>query len=403
MVWKILKVLFVLGAINGEANRSPIIRNLRAITNLIKVVQGLPNVQKGVLGLQDHLKQAARIGVMLGAAKVEKAMELNLIKLIDDFQRSLHRSNLTGARKKYKEIEAAMNRDKHAIEILLHAMALATTTENVREYREAVNKVAAKDSIERNQKVETKPPNQFDDVKASVDNHLKVMHCKVDAAMKQTIMSMYIKTKKKTSSSSSVSTSPTVTLSDNHMNDIYNRDTVRLPPLYVQMPVWLPGYNIYSYRRQNDDKDDERDDNDNDIDKPKENSEEIREEEFDDDLGSSGNGGIGGLIASLSGGDGGSDVGALVGAISGVITNLFGPGGLDIPLLISTGSSLIAGLLAGDENFGKVLGNYIGLAVEGFSGGGGAVSNGEFFGDFIGSLFSSLSAVNSSTFIILMI
>ena len=84
----------------------------------------------------------------------------------------------------------------------------------------------------------------------------------------------------------------------------------------------------------------------------------------------------------------GSDVGALVGALSGIVTSLFGvnnlnfitqwtfliiinyaiwqPGGLDVPSLISTGTSLLAGLLGGDENFGKVLGNYLGLAVEGW-------------------------------------
>lgn len=50
------------------------------------------------------------------------------------------------------------------------------------------------------------------------------------------------------------------------------------------------------------------------------------------------------------------------------------PGGLDVPSLLSTGTSLIAGLLGGDENFGKVLGSYIGIAVDGLSGGGGAVN-----------------------------
>lgn len=49
------------------------------------------------------------------------------------------------------------------------------------------------------------------------------------------------------------------------------------------------------------------------------------------------------------------------------------PGGLDIPSLLGTATGLIAGLLAGEENFGKVLGSYIGVAVDGFSGGGGAV------------------------------
>lgn len=58
---------------------------------------------------------------------------------------------------------------------------------------------------------------------------------------------------------------------------------------------------------------------------------------------------------------------------SGVVTTLFGPGGLDVPTLISSGTSLLAGLLSGSDNFGKVLGSYLGLALEGFTNGGGAV------------------------------
>lgn len=41
--------------------------------------------------------------------------------------------------------------------------------------------------------------------------------------------------------------------------------------------------------------------------------------------------------------------------------------------MIGTGTGLLSGLLAGDDNFGKVLGTYVGVAVDGFSGGGGAV------------------------------
>lgn len=55
------------------------------------------------------------------------------------------------------------------------------------------------------------------------------------------------------------------------------------------------------------------------------------------------------------------------------LTLYFKPGGFDVPSLLGTATGLIAGLLAGDENFGKVLGSYIGIAVDGFSGGGGAV------------------------------
>lgn len=125
-----------------------------------------------------------------------------------------------------------------------------------------------------------------------------------------------------------------------------------------------------------------------------------------------------------------------------------------MPSVIGTATSLLSSLLGGDENFGKVLGNYagkfvdifwknqdfthwlwfpswLGLAVDGFSGGGGAVNkimkrllhnminspdfqkylslismsllretfdffqinNGQFFGQFIGKLITSLSAV----------
>lgn len=49
------------------------------------------------------------------------------------------------------------------------------------------------------------------------------------------------------------------------------------------------------------------------------------------------------------------------------------PGGLDIESLISTATSLLAGLLSGDKNFGVVLGQYVGTAFDGLSGGGGAV------------------------------
>ncbi|KAJ6640284.1 hypothetical protein Bhyg_13034, partial [Pseudolycoriella hygida] len=102
--------------------------------------------------------------------------------------------------------------------------------------------------------------------------------------------------------------------------------------------------------------------------------------------------GLVGLIANLSGGDEGSDVGAIIGALTGVVTNLFGPNGLDVPSLLGTGTSLLAGLLAGDENFGKVLGTYVGVAVDGLSGGGGAALNGQFFGQFLGTVLSQLSA-----------
>lgn len=38
----------------------------------------------------------------------------------------------------------------------------------------------------------------------------------------------------------------------------------------------------------------------------------------------------------------------------------FQPNGIDVPSVIGSATSVLASLLAGDENFGKVLGNYVG-------------------------------------------
>lgn len=43
-----------------------------------------------------------------------------------------------------------------------------------------------------------------------------------------------------------------------------------------------------------------------------------------------------------------------------IISKNVQPGGLDVPSTIGSATALLAGLLAGDENFGKVLGNYVG-------------------------------------------
>ncbi|XP_032308324.1 uncharacterized protein LOC6501903 isoform X2 [Drosophila ananassae] len=119
---------------------------------------------------------------------------------------------------------------------------------------------------------------------------------------------------------------------------------------------------------------------------------ENEDEEEADTAGGGGGGGLVGIIGGLSGGEGGSDVGALIGALTGVVSTLFGPGGLDVEGLIKTSTSLIAGLLAGNKNFGLVLGQYVGTALDGLSGGGGAINNGQFLGNFLGTVIAALSA-----------
>ncbi|XP_064555224.1 uncharacterized protein LOC135440134 isoform X1 [Drosophila montana] len=122
------------------------------------------------------------------------------------------------------------------------------------------------------------------------------------------------------------------------------------------------------------------------------NSSELGGDNGGTDAAGGGGGGLVGIIGSLSGGEGGSDVGALIGALTGVISTLFGPGGLDIEALISTATSLLSGLLSGNKNFGVVLGQYVGTALDGLSGGGGAINNGQFLGNFVGTVLASLSA-----------
>ncbi|XP_030379726.1 uncharacterized protein LOC115627971 [Scaptodrosophila lebanonensis] len=127
--------------------------------------------------------------------------------------------------------------------------------------------------------------------------------------------------------------------------------------------------------------------------KQEDESAELTPTDIDNDGGGGGGGGgLVGIIGSLSGGEGGSDVGALIGALTGVISTLFGPGGLDIESLISTATSLLAGLLSGNQNFGTVLGQYVSTALDGLSGGGGAINNGQFLGNFLGTIVASLSA-----------
>lgn len=340
-------------------------RNVRALSDLIRSVQKTSN---GVTQLQTNLKRAATMGIMLGTVKVEQQMESNIAKLLGDFMKSLHKPNMKQATKKLSEIETTMKRDKHAIDILKSALDLAMKTKTIGEYRLALNQIAVADV--KTKKTHPKPmkptvgdmTSMVGELQSNIQSHLKQMRDKVGASVDATM---------KTMKNSEIVSTPTTITSPGivHMNDIFNRDIVRLPQLHVQVPAW-PVYQIdvesfYRFRRQNDDKSEGQSENQ---------VENDDEEDFDGLAPPANNGGFAGLLAGLSGGDGGSDVGALVGAISGVITNLFGPGGLDVPSLLSTGSSLIAGLLGGDENFGKVLGDYIGLAVEGFSGGGGAVS-----------------------------
>lgn len=280
------------------------------------------------------LRHAATMGIGLGMLKVHKKMESNLLNLYNNFIKTIKNSKTSDnlALTKLKELEKTMKRDKYAMNILQNGFDFSMNTRNVRNYRQSLSQMALD---EKAKKADISMDLDMDvkNVQNKVENHLKFMRDKISS-----VRDALKRVESKKQKISFTSPKP-ATQHPPHMNGIFNHDIVRLPQLLV--PIYdIDVESFYRFRRQND----EDSEGNNKID-----TKESQEEDFDDNFGpppsSGGGGGIGGLIASLSGGEGGSDVGALVGAISGVITNLFGPGGLDIPSLLSSGTSLLAGLL----------------------------------------------------------
>lgn len=297
----------------------------------------------------DNLRQTAAMGIALGMIKVHKKMESNVLNLLKNFTKVVENSKAseTVAINQLKELKKTMTRDKYAINILKNGLDLALNSKSVRNYRQALSKMAHGVRVKTPENPLISDVN-VKEVQIIVENHLNFMRGEMSSAREALKKVESNKTPKISFTSSKPKLQHPI-----HMNSIFNHDTVRLPQLIVPMVYEIDVESFYRLRRQNED------DNKNEVDSKSEDkskdedkigSTRESQEDFDENFGppsepSGGGGGITGLIASLSGGEGGSDVGALVGAISGVISSLFGPGGLDLPSLLSTGSSLIAGLL----------------------------------------------------------
>ncbi|CAO1406843.1 unnamed protein product [Diamesa hyperborea] len=335
------------------------------------------------------------MGILMGTIKTEEKMEKNLLGLVLELFQTYNKINNKEIGNKIKLIEETMERDKRAIQILNNALNLAMKSKTVDEYRNELNKIASEDSHSKNgEQVNFKLKMKSRDklmkgFKLDVIKHMTYLRDSVGDTAGRT-MKNFEMNKKKVLPVQVVQIDQKLAILPNveeHFNEMLKLNQFQIPEITIPMQYWpftqLDFESLQRFRRQNVD----QNQNQVTVDVDLGTDEDL---EFEDNP-TPGNGGFAGLLASLSGGDEGSDVGALVGALSGVVSNLFGPGGLDVPALLSTGTSLIAGLLAGDENFGKVLGNYIGIGVEGFSGGG-ADNNGAFFGNFLGSLLASLSS-----------
>ncbi|XP_055383293.1 uncharacterized protein LOC129613317 [Condylostylus longicornis] len=299
----------------------------------------------------DQLKTIAIIGLINGAVETEKKLEKYLTDKVADLV--LNNVNLHEDDKKLRieELERIIERDRYAIKILGIVLDYATHTISSTEYRNQLKKLMREHArsqknikrkliIDDNDDIDV---NQIDPLKKSDSTEFIFDEYQAEFAQNRLKRKQSILRAKNLGNNNSLREA--AVLSANSTTKTSNPEKLEAEK--------------QERERENQKNNDE-------------NFDSLSEEQVAGGGGGGGGGGLPGLIASLSGGEEGSDIGALLGAITGLVSQLFGPGGLDVPSLISSGTSLVAGLLGGGKNFGTVLGEYIGLALDGFSGGGGA-------------------------------
>lgn len=396
---------------------------ISAVGNLFRSLRNDPNVLRLLKTVQSNFMNAAMLGLAMGCANVERKMELSLVNKLNDFAKTARESKDTAqVAAKLRAIDKTMYRDRKSLDILVSAMDFVARRDN-----HQTMKIISKDKSEFKPSTtsfrvgnETVVENMINDLHERVKQHFKLMRERANASSSSAIENLRRHSTTPLSADPSKATSqrkeklslvigggstpPGITppssssSSDNvnHLNEAFNHIPHHwLPPLYVHyyLPLHEPPKtshleSFYRFRRQNEVTTETAAPRD------KEKQEEESGDEFSDEFDTSNggsDGGILGIIASLSSNEG-ADVGAIAGLISTVVTNLLGPNGLDIPSVLGGGASLLNGLLSGGENFGKVVASYLGILIEGFSGGGGADNNGVFFGNFVGTLFAYLSA-----------
>lgn len=331
-------------------------QSLNTLRTVLRILEGSSLFQNQVSKLRENVRDAAILGIMMGSlnaeSRMEKSAEMRMKNLTENLQ-----SSKPKVTKEIKEIELKMKRDRTSVNILMCAMEFVSKSRNFKDCMDAArnnDKLTVTTTLkpQQNKKVSQVTSEMQAKIRESYDS----MRNDIVASIRETIKDV---------------DRPKVGLAPTPIHSYGTVVNDKFLQLESPLQVYFADFDeTFRFKRLNKEKKTAEEQKD----KKSERQEEADEEDFDVTTVATSGGGLAGLIANLSGGEGGSDVGALVGAISGVVVNLFGPGGLDIPSLLSTGTSLLAGLLGGDENFGKVLGDYVGIAVEGFSGGGGAVS-----------------------------
>uniref|UniRef100_A0A1B0FJ28 Uncharacterized protein n=1 Tax=Glossina morsitans morsitans TaxID=37546 RepID=A0A1B0FJ28_GLOMM len=332
---------------------------------------------------QQELRTITVLGIVNGIKEVEKQMEKHLIIELNDFLSNTDMSDRETVLPRIEKIEQQLQRDQKALEILVNSMDLAMKNKHVKAYKKELHDMLR--SVRR----ENRTSNENIEISDIIGNLRKNILKQID------MMKNVVDTK--------VNRTVDYLIKNANINDIIARveitddEKANYDENYKKAEDFYGNYqtaanNIIKTSRRSDRKNnvnphapielvnagtnDTNVINANNITHAKQvdaDSGELNDDDFDiDEAEPGGGGGIVGLIGSLSGGEGGSDIGALIGALTGVISNIFGPGGLDIESLISTATALISGLLAGNKNFGTVLGEYVGTAFDGLSGGGGA-------------------------------
>uniref|UniRef100_A0A1A9X0C0 Uncharacterized protein n=1 Tax=Glossina brevipalpis TaxID=37001 RepID=A0A1A9X0C0_9MUSC len=389
---------------------------------------------------QQELQAITVLGIVNGAKEVEKQMEKYLVIKLIDFLSNTNMSDKETVSSRIETIEQQLQRDRKALEILVISMDLAMKKKHIKTYKKELYDMlrlvkrenqTLSENIEISDKIRNLRKNilkQLDMIKSLVDTKV---NCTVAYLIKNASKNDLIATASKkqikkrnvdSEEQARVKIIQAMSSEDDvrkNLIDISDDSKTNYKENYKKAEIGFAAVNDNHQMNANSNIKTSRSskENANPNDPIKlvtvhtnntnvnnvtnamlSKQEDADSGELNDDFdasegeGGAGGGGIAGLISSLSGGENGSDIGALIGALTGVISNLFGPGGLDIESLISTATALISGLLAGNKNFGTVLGEYIGTAFDGFSGGGGAINNGQFIGNLLGTVVASLSA-----------
>ncbi|KAL9883375.1 uncharacterized protein ACN427_010745 [Glossina fuscipes fuscipes] len=430
----ILSLISYINLVNSLPIKKPL--QVPLTSNYIRAIAAYKKLEPYLS--QHELRTITILGIVNGIKDVEKQMEEHLINQLNDFLSNTDMSDRKIVLPRIEKIEQQLQRDRNALEILVNSMDLAMKNKHVKTYKKELHDMLR--SVRRenrtfNENIEISDliGNLRTNILKQIDMMKNVVDTKVNRTVDYLIKNANIndiiaragklqikKRNTEIDEPARIEMIKTISSEDDvrkNLIDITDDEKANHNANYKRAEDFYDNYqtaanNVIKTSRRSNRKNNvnpnapielvnagTNDTNIIDANNKTHAKQEIADSgELDDDdfdIGEgepAAGGGIVGLISSLSGGEGGSDIGALIGALTGVISNIFGPGGLDIESLISTATALISGLLAGNKNFGTVLGEYVGTAFDGLSGGGGAINNGQFVGNFLGTVVASLSA-----------